>query len=132
MMKHAWDSYVLHAWGSNELDPVGRKGQSGNLPRGLGLTIVASLDSLYVMGLEDDFETGKEWVRDNFDMDKVSGFVSVFETNTRIVGGLLTAYAFTGDEMFKEKAVHVAEKLLPAFDSETGIPYSLGMLRNDK
>ena len=101
MMKHAWDSYVLHAWGSNELDPVGRKGQPGDLPQGLGLTIVASLDSLYIMGLEDDFETGKEWVRDNFDMDKVSGFVSVFETNTRIVGGFLTAYAFTGDEMFK-------------------------------
>ena len=49
--------------------------------------------------------------------------VSVFETNIRIVGGFLTAYAFTGDEMFVKKAHEVATLLLPAFDTPTGIPY---------
>ena len=48
------------------------------------------------------------------------GDISVFETHIRYVGGLLSCYALTGDEMFKEKAVHVANKLLPAFDSPTG------------
>ncbi len=34
-------------------------------------------------------------------------------------------YAFTGDEVFRKKAVHIADKLLPAFKSPTGIPYAL-------
>ena len=46
-------------------------------------------------------------------MSSIIEYVSVFETNIRLVGGLLTAFSFTGDKVFKEKAVHVAEKLLP-------------------
>ena len=53
------------------------------------------------------------------------GDISVFETNIRYVGGLLTLYAFTGDDLFRSKAVHVADKLLPAFKTPTGIPYAL-------
>lgn len=48
--------------------------------------------------------------------------LSVFETNIRFVGGLLTMYALTGDQMYKEKARDVADKLLPAFETPTGIP----------
>lgn len=48
--------------------------------------------------------------------------ISVFETNIRYVGGLLAAYALTGDDLFKNKAEYVANKLLPAFNTSTGIP----------
>ena len=58
-----------------------------------------------------------------------SGDISVFETNIRYVGGLLSAYALTGDELFLEKATHVADKLTPAFKSPTGIPYALINMR---
>lgn len=51
--------------------------------------------------------------------------MSVFETNIRYVGGLLSCYAFTGDTMFRDKAAHVADKLLPAFQTPTGIPNAL-------
>jgi len=34
-------------------------------------------------------------------------------------------YAFTGDDLYKEKALQIATKLLPAFDTASGIPYSL-------
>ncbi len=50
-----------------------------------------------------------------------TGDVSVFETNIRYVGGLLTLYSFTGDPMFMEKSVHIVDKLLPAFNTPTGI-----------
>lgn len=53
----------------------------------------------------------------------------MFETNIRFVGGLLTLYAFTGDAMYKEKAQEVADKLLPAFQTPTGIPNALVNLR---
>ena len=57
------------------------------------------------------------------------GDISVFETNIRYVGGLLSAYALTGDDLFREKALHVAEKLTPAFKSPTGIPFALINMR---
>lgn len=38
---------------------------------------------------------------------------------------MLSCYAFTGDVMFRDKAKHVADKLLPAFQTATGIPHSL-------
>lgn len=41
------------------------------------------------------------------------------------MGGLLTLYAFTGDELYKTKAQEVADKLLPAFQTPTGIPNAL-------
>lgn len=51
--------------------------------------------------------------------------LSVFETNIRFVGGFLTMYALTGDALYKEKAQLVADKLLPAFETPTGIPNAL-------
>jgi mannosyl-oligosaccharide alpha-1,2-mannosidase len=51
--------------------------------------------------------------------------LSVFETNIRFVGGLLTCFALTGDVIFRDKAELVARKLLPAFQTQTGIPHSL-------
>lgn len=59
-----------------------------------------------------------------------NGEISVFETNIRVVGGLLTCYALTGDVMFRDKAKAVADKLLPAFETPTGIPYALVNLEN--
>lgn len=64
-----------------------------------------------------------------FFFSKQSADLSVFETNIRYVGGLLSCYAFTGDPMFKEKAQYVAEKLLPAFQTPTGIPNALVNLK---
>jgi len=127
MMRHAWDNYVTYGWGRNELRPVSKRGHSasvfGSSP--MGATVVDALDTLYIMGLDEEFERGKKWVTENLDMNQLTGDVSVFETNIRYVGGLLTAYAFTGDNIFKDKAVHIVDKLLPAFDTPTGIPYAL-------
>ena len=47
----------------------------------------------------------------------------MFETNIRIIGGFLTAHAMTGDQLFVDKAQDMADRLLPAFDSPSGIPY---------
>lgn len=51
--------------------------------------------------------------------------VSVFEVNIRFVGGLLSCYALTGDVVFRDKAQQIADKLLSAFDTPTGIPHAL-------
>jgi len=132
MMKHAWDNYVKYAWGKNELRPISKRGHSASVfgSSSMGATIVDSMDTLYIMGMEEEFNKGKEWIEGNLDMNQMSGDVSVFETNIRYVGGLLSAYSFTGDEVFKTKAAHIADKLLPAFDTPTGIPYALVNMRS--
>jgi len=56
--------------------------------------------------------------------------ISVFETNIRFIGGFLTCYAMTGDTVFRDKADYIAKKLLPAFQTPTGIPYSLVNLKS--
>uniref|UniRef100_H2ZYJ6 alpha-1,2-Mannosidase n=1 Tax=Latimeria chalumnae TaxID=7897 RepID=H2ZYJ6_LATCH len=131
MMKHAWDSYRQYAWGHNELKPLAKKGHSTNIfgNSQVGATIVDALDTLYIMGLWDDFREGKEWIEKNLDFS-VNAEVSVFEVNIRFIGGLLAAYYLSGQEVFKVKAVQLAEKLLPAFNTPTGIPWAMVNLKS--
>lgn len=42
----------------------------------------------------------------------------------RVVGGLLSAYDLSGDKLFLEKAKDIADRLLPAWDTPSGIPYN--------
>lgn len=42
-------------------------------------------------------------------------FVSTFETSIRVLGGMLSAYAFTHDKMYIKKSQDLADRLLKAF-----------------
>uniref|UniRef100_A0A8D3D104 alpha-1,2-Mannosidase n=1 Tax=Scophthalmus maximus TaxID=52904 RepID=A0A8D3D104_SCOMX len=99
MMKFAWDNYKLYAWGKNELRPLTRNGHVGNMFGGLrGASIIDSLDTLYIMGLMDEYNDAKEWVKSSLDLNS-NGEASLFEVNIRYVGGLLSAYYLTGEEV---------------------------------
>uniref|UniRef100_A0A8C7GDE1 alpha-1,2-Mannosidase n=1 Tax=Oncorhynchus kisutch TaxID=8019 RepID=A0A8C7GDE1_ONCKI len=99
MMKFAWDNYKSFAWGRNELRPLTRNGHIGNMFGGLrGASIVDSLDTLYIMGLMDEYNDAKEWVETSLDLNS-NGEASLFEVNIRYVGGLLSAYYLTGEEV---------------------------------
>jgi len=76
MMKFAWDSYVQYAWGQNELKPLSHQGHSASVfgNTALGATIVDALDTLYIMGLKDEFNRGHDWVQNSFSFDGVSQF----------------------------------------------------------
>lgn len=43
----------------------------------------------------------------------------------RVVGGLLSAYDLSSDKVFLEKAKDIADRLLPAWNTSTGIPYNI-------
>ena len=68
MTKFAWDSYRKYAWGFNELKPQSHA-VNGEVIFGndlhLGITIIDSLDTLYIMGLKREFELGKRWIMEN-------------------------------------------------------------------
>lgn len=74
MAKHAWDNYKLYAWGKNELRPLTKRAHSGSIfgAYELGATIIDSLDSLYIMGLRDDYQEARDWVERKFTFDMVS------------------------------------------------------------
>ncbi|KAJ0865392.1 putative mannosyl-oligosaccharide 1,2-alpha-mannosidase [Helianthus annuus] len=120
-MLHAWTSYEKYAWGHDELQPQSKNGVDSF--GGLGATLIDSLDTLYIMGLDEQFQRAKEWVANSLDFNK-SYDASVFETTIRVVGGLLSAYDLSGDNVFLEKAKDIADRLLPAWNTPSGIPYN--------
>ncbi|XP_071955897.1 mannosyl-oligosaccharide 1,2-alpha-mannosidase IA-like [Antedon mediterranea] len=126
MMVRAWDGYVKYAWGANELKPISHTGHSASIfgRSAMGATIIDGIDTLYIMGLQDNYQKARNWVAHSFTFNPPSD-ISVFEVNIRFVGGLLSTFALTGDEVFKTKAVEIADRLLPAFNTPTGIPYGL-------
>ncbi|KFM22865.1 Mannosyl-oligosaccharide 1,2-alpha-mannosidase MNS1 [Auxenochlorella protothecoides] len=119
-MLHAWQGYVTFAWGHDELCPISQTGKDDF--GGLGATIVDSLDTLRMMGFTEEYERALGWVRSGLNLT-VDFNASVFETTIRVVGGFLAAYELTGDEVLLKRSLQVAERLLPAYDTPTGIPY---------
>lgn len=74
MARHAWGGYVKYAWGDNELKPISKKGHSASIfgkNTKMGATIVDSLDTLYLMGMKEEFEKAKEWIRTSLDLNQV-------------------------------------------------------------
>ena len=98
----AWKVYKDHAWGKDEVNPISRTSSNGNF--NMGMTLVDTLDTIWLMGLEDDFDRARNWVAQHLTFEHV-GTVSLFETNIRVLGGLLSAYHLSGDKVFLDKAV---------------------------
>ena len=109
-MQHAFQAYMRDAWKSDEYKPVSKHGV--NTFGGKGLTIIDSLDTLWLMDLKDEYKKAKEFVEREFKFD---GHINVFENNIRVLGGLLSAFTLTDEQVFLEKAKKVGEVLLGAF-----------------
>ncbi len=118
-MQHIWGNYVKHAWGMDELKPQSGRGE--NNWAGIGMTLLDSLDTLWIMDMKVEFAAAREWVSTSLDFNK-HGALSVFETTIRALGGLLAAYDLSGDALFLKKAVDLGNRLMPAFSTSTGIP----------
>ncbi|XP_061729539.1 endoplasmic reticulum mannosyl-oligosaccharide 1,2-alpha-mannosidase [Cydia pomonella] len=118
--RHAWKGYKTHAWGHDNLKPL------SGMPSdwfSLGLTIVDALDTAFIMGLTEEFDEGREWISKELVFTRNKD-VNFFEVTIRVLGGLLTNYHYTQDEMFLKKAEDLGDRLMAAFNSPSGIPYS--------
>jgi len=119
-MKHSWKGYKQFAWGHDELKPLDRSSQEWFM---LGLTIVDSLDTLWIMNLKEEYNEAREWVANDLDFNKPV-VVNLFETTIRILGGLLSIYHLTADSMYIHKFADLGNRLMGAFKSNSKIPYS--------
>lgn len=100
--KHAWMGYTQYAWGKDELLPITRTSTN---TYGMGLTIIDSLDTMWLMGLTEEFKKARDWVGNSLDIVGNHRTVNLFETNIRVMGGLLAAYHLSNDKIFLQKAV---------------------------
>ncbi len=120
---HGWHGYRAAAWGHDEVRPVSGGTHAFFVPgASFGLSIVEALDTLYVMELDDELAAATAWLKANLTFD-VDGEVEVFEAIIRLVGGLLAGHLATGDAFQLARARDLADRLLPAFASPTGIPF---------
>lgn len=73
MMMHAWNNYKLYAWGKNELKPISKRAHLSSVfgAGELGATIVDGLDTLYLMGLNDEFREGRDWVAQHLHINEI-------------------------------------------------------------
>ncbi|XP_050530017.1 ER degradation-enhancing alpha-mannosidase-like protein 2 isoform X2 [Daktulosphaira vitifoliae] len=139
MFEHAYFGYMNHAYPFDELRPLTCDGV--DTWGSYSLSLIDALDTLIVMGHHDEFNKAVEYLKLNVTFDADIN-VSVFETNIRVVGGLLSAHilshrASKNLEMgwpcngpLLRMAEDVARKLLPAFDTPTGMPYGTVNLRS--
>lgn len=120
----AWAAYRRLAWGHDELKPVsGGHQEFFAAGHAVGLTIVESLDTLYLMGLDDELAAAVRWIETSLDLDIDARF-QVFEAIIRMLGGLLAGHLATRNDVLLAKARELADRLLPAFTkSPTGMPY---------
>jgi hypothetical protein len=95
----------------------------------MGLSIVEALDTLWLMGLDAEFEEGLDWVVANLHFD-IDAEIQLFECSIRLLGGLLAAHHACGDARLLALARDLASRLVPAFErSPTGMPYRFVNLR---
>ncbi|XP_035464217.2 endoplasmic reticulum mannosyl-oligosaccharide 1,2-alpha-mannosidase [Scophthalmus maximus] len=118
--RHAWKGYKDHAWGHDELKPISK---SFGEWFGLGLTLIDSLDTMWILGLKEEFEESKAWIEKELSFNK-NVDVNLFETTIRVLGGLLSTYHLTGDQLFLDKAKDLGSRLMPAFKTPSKIPFS--------
>ncbi|KAL1958778.1 hypothetical protein VTO42DRAFT_3897 [Malbranchea cinnamomea] len=136
----SWDAYEQDAWGNDIYEPIAKKGKN-MIPGGMGWIIVDALDTLMIMNLTSRVQGARKWIHTSlrYDQDRA---VNTFETTIRMLGGLLSAHYLSttypdlapilddddedapGKDLYIKKATDLADRLLGAFDSPSGIPYA--------
>lgn len=124
--------------GYDEYLPVSKKGRQ-MVKHGMGWIIVDALDTMILMNLTTELAHARDWMKSTLDYD-VDHDVNTFETTIRMLGGLLSAHYLSSEfpdmaplpikkgsndeDFYLEKASDLADRLLGAYDSLSGIPFA--------
>jgi mannosyl-oligosaccharide alpha-1,2-mannosidase len=118
--RRSYRSYKAEAWGMDELVPVSGGGR--DTFGGWAATLVDSLDTLWIMGLKQEFRDAAQ-VAASIDWSSTPDTaINLFETTIRHLGGLLGAYELSREDALLQKARELGEMLYVAFDTPNGLP----------
>lgn len=120
--KESWNTYENHAFGYDVYHPVSETGENMG-PKPLGWMVVDSIDSLWIMDLKEEYERAKTWIKNDLDYH-FDYNVNVFETTIRMLGGLLSIFHLSKDDLFLDRAADLGNALVGGFNSPSGLPYS--------
>ncbi|KAL9129578.1 MAG: hypothetical protein Q9217_001998 [Psora testacea] len=120
--KHSWEGYKKYAWLKDEVGPL--DANSHQTFGGWAATLVDSLDTLWIMGMKEDFEEAVEAVQRIDFTETDTTHLNIFETTIRYIGGFLGAYDVSNGKypVLLEKATQVGELLYCAFDTPNHMP----------
>lgn len=118
---HAWNAYKKYAWGHDQLKPLSKTYRDW-YGESLLMTPVDAFDTMILMGLNKEADEAKNIIIEKLSFDK-NIFVQNFEITIRLLGGLISAYQLDGNKKFLSLAEHLGNRLLPVFNSPTGMPY---------
>ena len=128
--RHAWSGYKKYASGYDALMPISKKGHNW-YGISFQMTPLDAFDTFFILGLKEEAKEAKEMVvsKLKFNVDRE---VQLFEINIRLMGGLISAYELTRDARLLALARDLGARLLPAFNSPTGMPYRFVNLKTGK
>ena len=112
-MLHAWNGYKKYCWGQGQLSSL-QPSCDNYFP---ALTLIDSLPTLYAMRLYDEFNQSRDYMKYNYTL---KGSWSTFEIIIRILGGLLSAYQLSNDDIFLNRSIELADAILPLINKTTG------------
>jgi hypothetical protein len=124
---HAWNNYEQYAWGHDALKPLSKTPHDW-YGESLLMTPVDALDTLLLMKLDKEAAKARALIDSQLSFVR-DVYVKNFEITIRLLGGLLSAYQLTGDKRLLALAEDLGNRLLPVFDSPTGLPYVYVNLR---
>jgi len=127
---HAWTGYKKYAWGHDDLRPLSKKPHDW-YASSFYMTPLDAYDAMLIMGLTSEANDAKELILNNLSFNK-NIEVQSFEITIRLLGGLLSAYQLDGDKRFLSLAEDLGNRLLPVFNSATGMPYRYVNLQSGK
>jgi mannosidase alpha-like ER degradation enhancer 2 len=124
---HAWNNYERYAWGHDALRPLSKTAHDW-YGQSLLMTPVDALDTLVLMHLDAEAMRARSLIVSDLSFDR-DIYVKNFEITIRLLGGLLSGYQLTGDKRLLNLAEDLGNRLLPVFNSPTGLPYVYVNLR---
>jgi ER degradation enhancer, mannosidase alpha-like 2 len=124
---HAWNNYERYAWGHDALRPLSKTAHDW-YGQSLLMTPLDALDTLILMHLDAEAERARSLIVNDLSFDR-DIYVKNFEITIRLLGGLLSGYQLTGDDRLLSLAEDLGNRLLPVFNSPTGLPYVYVNLR---
>ncbi|KAI6778959.1 mannosyl-oligosaccharide alpha-1 [Emericellopsis cladophorae] len=120
VFERSWNAYKDEAWGQDELNPASGGGKETY--GGWAATMVDALDTLWIMGMKDEFDSAAEFILDINFRNTTASAINLFEINIRHLGGLLSAHDLSGRADLLGKAVELGDMLYMAFDTPNGLP----------
>lgn len=117
-------------------------------PKGMGWIIVDALDTMILMNMTSRLTHAREWISTKLDYEQDQE-VNTFETTIRMLGGFLSAHYLStefpemaplldddegakGEDLYLEKAKDLADRIMGAFDSPSGVPFASFNLKTNQ